>query len=612
MNVLKVASTLYKGIQAIVDSPSKQEAQSLNPEMQKSIEDHRPQLEHAALKYQVPTELLAGLMLEVSAGDPNKVNSAGAKGLMQLSSDTAKRLGVDSTDPAQSLEGGAKLLRQMLERYHGDQDKAVAAYWFGPGALDKMGMSSKMQGFADSVSHLADGAKVQLQGNSLLKNLEQAVGKITDFDYEKWIQNFTEASSKSSDAHASQELESKKSVSATISEDIGFISAKYESGNRGVGTISSGSGDPGGVSYGVHQLSSNAGTMTGFLNSPEGQPYAQYFTKLKPGTLEFNKAYTAVVNADSEGFAKAQHNFITRTHYEPRLKLATDLGFKVENRGVQEAIYSVSVQHGGANKLLTQISQTPGFKEMSAEQQLKVLYEQRTNYAIKYVPNLERSFRNRYTNELKDTLSLAAQSQAAVQTKPAQTQATDSQVKTTEIVSSSKPSTQNIDSVLDVSNYVYQFNLPNGSTACFTASSLMLKNAGISLDAGYKQLGYFQVAKQSNGQKQDIIDPEQAKAAYSYVDKQLESGRPVVAGISYMQASYNFDKTTDHFVVLVGRGYDADTGQTYYRYYDPGSKIRGISEENRLYINQDGSAQGRSAINPSATYTLSQIRKNPE
>ena len=134
--------------------------------------------------------------------------------------------------------------------------------------------------------------------------------------------------------------------------ELGDISEKYESGGRGVKSISSGKSDPGGVSYGKHQLSTNAGTMHRFLRSPEGLPYAAKLGDLKPGTLAFNKAYLAVAAKDEAAFGKAQRDFITRTHYLPRAKVAGELGFRMKSEGVQEAIYSASVQHGGVEKII--------------------------------------------------------------------------------------------------------------------------------------------------------------------------------------------------------------------------------------------------------------------
>ena len=50
---------------------------------------------------------------------------------------------------------------------------------------------------------------------------------------------------------------------------LGDLSAKYESGRRGPGIISKGENDPGGKSYGTHQLSLNAGTLARYLKESD-------------------------------------------------------------------------------------------------------------------------------------------------------------------------------------------------------------------------------------------------------------------------------------------------------------------------------------------------------
>ena len=65
-------------------------------------------------------------------------SGAGATGLMQLMPATAASLGVDPTDPVQSLAGGARYLRAQLDRF-GRLDLALAAYNAGPGAVTRHG-----------------------------------------------------------------------------------------------------------------------------------------------------------------------------------------------------------------------------------------------------------------------------------------------------------------------------------------------------------------------------------------------------------------------------------------------------------------------------------------
>ena len=98
------------------------------------------EIDQAAQRNGVPPLLLAGLVRQESGFDPTARSAAGAVGLTQLMPATAAGLGVqDPTDPAQSLEGGAKYLRQQLDHFGGDQAKALAAYNAGPGAVERFG-----------------------------------------------------------------------------------------------------------------------------------------------------------------------------------------------------------------------------------------------------------------------------------------------------------------------------------------------------------------------------------------------------------------------------------------------------------------------------------------
>lgn len=86
----------------------------------------------------IDPNLAIAVAVQESGLNPNAVSPAGAQGLFQLMPATAAALGVTNPfDPAQSAQGGCTYLAQMLAMFGGDTAKALGAYNWGPGNMQK-------------------------------------------------------------------------------------------------------------------------------------------------------------------------------------------------------------------------------------------------------------------------------------------------------------------------------------------------------------------------------------------------------------------------------------------------------------------------------------------
>lgn len=96
------------------------------------------QFKEAARKHNVDEALLRAIAHAESDFNPYALSPKGAQGLMQLMPGTASDLKVvNPFDPAQAINGGARMLKQLHTRYRGDLNRVIAAYNAGPGAVAK-------------------------------------------------------------------------------------------------------------------------------------------------------------------------------------------------------------------------------------------------------------------------------------------------------------------------------------------------------------------------------------------------------------------------------------------------------------------------------------------
>jgi len=94
----------------------------------------------AARVYQLEPALLHAVISAESGYNPLARSAKGARGLMQLMPDTARRYGVDNPlDPQQNIYGGAAYLRDLLTLFGNDMNLALAAYNAGEGSVMEYG-----------------------------------------------------------------------------------------------------------------------------------------------------------------------------------------------------------------------------------------------------------------------------------------------------------------------------------------------------------------------------------------------------------------------------------------------------------------------------------------
>ncbi|MFN7980765.1 MAG: lytic transglycosylase domain-containing protein [Vicinamibacterales bacterium] len=99
-------------------------------------------IETHASRNGVRSDLVRAVIQVESAFNARAVSNKGAMGLMQLMPATARQFGVrNAFDPAENVRGGVAYLRQLLDKYSGNERLALAAYNAGPGNVDKFGQT---------------------------------------------------------------------------------------------------------------------------------------------------------------------------------------------------------------------------------------------------------------------------------------------------------------------------------------------------------------------------------------------------------------------------------------------------------------------------------------
>ncbi|ECC8923458.1 hypothetical protein DUQ00_10230 [Salmonella bongori] len=178
--------------------------------------------------------------------------------------------------------------------------------------------------------------------------------------------------------HASGSEVSQVTSAVENSSSIGALSAHFESGGKGVGVVSTGVGDAGGVSYGAHQIATKTGTMSAFMSSPEAASFSGQFAGLTPGTPAFTAAYKQYTSSAQGAAAMddAQNKFLQRTHYDPlvaKIKKDTGVDITKQSRAVQESVYATAMQYGPHSERVSKALAGAGISGDGQQDQAKMI-----------------------------------------------------------------------------------------------------------------------------------------------------------------------------------------------------------------------------------------------
>lgn len=232
--------------------------------------------------------------------------------------------------------------------------------------------------------------------------------------------------------------------------DLGSLSKKYESGKGGAGTVSTGKGDRGGVSYGTYQLATKTGTAQTFVNSISDTVFGQALANLEVGSKEFSAKWKELAANDETGFAKLQHDFIKKTHYDPLIAAAEKIGVDLTacSKALNDAVWSTGVQHGGGTKIVNQAIQKAGGVNASDADIIKSIYALRSdpNRFKSSSADVQASVMNRFKNEEAEALKMLNNEMSGVSktTKELATSQTTATVATKAISTAQSEQTQTI------------------------------------------------------------------------------------------------------------------------------------------------------------------------
>jgi hypothetical protein len=209
---------------------------------------------------------------------------------------------------------------------------------------------------------------------------------------------------------------------AVSGQELGRLSAGYESGSRGIEAI--GHDRTGGTSYGKYQISSKQGAFAHFLSfladkAPDLAERLQEAGKADTGSRSgaVPAEWRAIAAEQPERFEKLQEGFIRASYYEPALEgIGEKLGLRELSRTLREVLWSTSVQHGpaGALRLFEQAVSRLADQGKNPDNEkalIETVYALRKTRFASSTPEVRAAVCRRFEQESRQALAMLAESQ---------------------------------------------------------------------------------------------------------------------------------------------------------------------------------------------------------
>lgn len=193
-------------------------------------------------------------------------------------------------------------------------------------------------------------------------------------------------------------------------EEIGSLSARFESGKAGISAI--GYDSKGGTSYGKYQIASRVGTMDAFLSflDNEAPDISRRLRDAGPANTGSRQGampdtWRDIASEQPERFGKLQESFIRESHYDPAVAGITErtrLNLDELSPIMREVIWSTAVQHGarGAVRIFEQADATSSGSGRTYERNLiSRVYDIRSGQFGGHSADIQQSVHNRFREE---------------------------------------------------------------------------------------------------------------------------------------------------------------------------------------------------------------------